>query len=274
MRPPQHPESPPPEIRTTARPVEVRATGARRVIGGYGATFGGRSQNLGGFREVVSDKAFNKSAGDGWPGAICRYNHLDEMLLGTTQARTLRLAIDSTGLFYEVDLPESRSDTYELVQRGDVSASSFAFECWDDSWGFEDGVALRTLLSVRLLDVAPVTRAAYPDATVGLRSLARYMDAPIEDVVKRAERDELRAFFVRTGSPRVETRGRRPEECLAELAAKRHPDGSPRVTKPTPQQRLIELMRHGKYGPPPTTPKDGRLAWIETMGRRFGPGEL
>jgi HK97 family phage prohead protease len=269
----QRERPPEPEQRITARPVEVRATGARRVIGGYGATFGGRSQNLGGFHEVVSDRAFNKSAGDGWPGAICRYNHLDEMLLGTTQARTLRLAIDSTGLFYEVDLPESRSDTYELVQRGDISASSFAFECWDDSWGFEDGVALRVLNSVRLLDVAPVTRAAYPDATVGLRSLARYMDAPVADVIDLSNRQELRKLFIRTDRPRIEARGRRPEECLAELAAKRHPDGSPRVSRPTPHERLVELMRHGKYGPPPTTPLDGRVALIRTLARRW-PEEL
>jgi HK97 family phage prohead protease len=264
MRPPQHPKSPEPETRTTARPVVLRATGARRVIGGYGATFGGRSENLGGFHERVDNRAFNKSAGDGWPGAVARFNHLDEMLLGTTKARTLRLAIDQTGLFYEVDLPESRNDVLELVTRGDISSSSFAFECWDDSWGYEDGTALRTLLSVRLLDVSPVTRAAYPDATVGLRSLARFVDAPIADVIDLSNRHELRKLFVRTDIP-VETR---TKPTLAErrlwLINNRYPDGRPPGSGVDGRWALLQTLGRRWPDDEVKAPKDGRLALIET----------
>ncbi|MCH9730830.1 MAG: HK97 family phage prohead protease [Actinomycetia bacterium] len=77
-------------------------------------------------------------------------------------AGTLRLSLDSVGLTYDADLPSSRADVYELVTRGDVSKSSFAFIAFEDDWGVTDqGFPLRTLLSGRLVDVAPVNTPAY-----------------------------------------------------------------------------------------------------------------
>src|SRR6476659_2333628 len=108
----------------TRRPVEVRAgAGESRSVGGYAAVFGQRSENLGGYVERIADSFFNKSAADGWPGVVCRYNHDDAFLLGATRNQTLRLSIDGTGLNYVVALPESRSDILELVSRGDIGNS-------------------------------------------------------------------------------------------------------------------------------------------------------
>ena len=47
---------------------------------------------------------------------------------------------------------------------------------------------MRTLVSVELVDVAPVgEEPAYPDATAGLRSLARHFDADPDEVTAMAE---------------------------------------------------------------------------------------
>ena len=191
------------ERRVTLVEVETRADAAdKRTIGGYAAKFNRISQNLGGFVERIEPSFFNKSRGDGWPGVIGRYNHDDNMLLGTTAAGTLRLEIDDTGLIYDVDLPMSRGDVYELVQRGDVRQSSFAFELFDDDWTVTDqGFPLRLLISGRLHDVAPVNTPAYLDTSTALRSLARKFEAPIEDVAKFAATDELIRFFKRTDAP-------------------------------------------------------------------------
>src|SRR5690242_1266310 len=116
------------ERRFTSVPVEIRAGSDSHTIGGYAAKFDRMSQNLGGFVERIAPGFFNKSRGDGWPGVVARYNHDDNMLLGTTGAGTLRLGIDDVGLQYEVDLPSARADVRELVQRGDVRQSSFAFQ--------------------------------------------------------------------------------------------------------------------------------------------------
>jgi len=192
------------ERRFTSGRVELRLDEQHsRSFGGYAAKFNTQSKNLGGFIERIDPGFFNKSRGDGWPDVIARYNHDDNMLLGTTSAGTLRLAVDKVGLEYEVDPPTSRADVLELVQRGDVVKSSFAFQMFEDDWAASDqGFPMRTLVSGRLVDVAPVNIPAYDDTTVGLRSLARKFEADVEEVRKLAEANDLIKFFKRTdGGP-------------------------------------------------------------------------
>lgn len=191
------------ERRFTLMPVELRMVGDKPRIGGYAAMFGRVSQNLGGFVEVVERSFFNKSRGDGWPDVMARYNHDDNMLLGTSGAGTLTLTLDETGLDYLVDPPQSRGDVVELVQRGDVRKSSFAFRLpkEGDEWTMSDqGYPLRRLITGALVDVAPVNAPAYLDTTAGLRSLAERMDADVEEVRSAADANELHRFFKTTSS--------------------------------------------------------------------------
>jgi len=175
-------------------------------VGGYAAVFNRTSRNLGGFVEQVAPSFFNQSRGDGWPDVMARHNHDNAMLLGTTGGGTLTLRIDPVGLDYEVALPQSRGDVGELVQRGDVRKSSFAFQIFrgGDEWSTTDqGYPLRTLVTGPLIDVATVNTPAYLDTSAGLRSFAERFEAEFEEVRGLAEADELRRFFVRTdgGSP-------------------------------------------------------------------------
>ncbi len=217
------------ERRFTLVPVELRAKSDGKTIGGYAALFQRLSQNLGGFVEQVEPTFFNKSRGDGWPDVMARYNHDDNMLLGTSGAGTLRLSVDDTGLLYDVDPPNSRSDVVELVQRGDVRKSSFAFYTYEDEWAVTDqGFPLRKLVSGRLVDVAPVNVPAYMDTSVGLRndarevalrSLAAKVQAPVEEI---AGAEDLRKFLTKTGgapAPKPRTFG--PAARVAILEKKR-----------------------------------------------------
>lgn len=210
------------ERRFTSVPVEVRAgTEKRLTIGGYAAKFERMSQNLGGFVEVVDRGFFNKSRGDGWPGVLARHNHDDNMLLGTTGAGTLRLMLDEIGLDYTVDLPQTRMDVWELVDRQDVRQSSFAFITFEDDWTTSDqGFPLRRLVSGRLIDVASVNTPAYEDTSTGLRSLAEKFDAPLEEVRTLAAQNELTRFFKRTDTqdPGVEAK-RSAQAALAAVLA-------------------------------------------------------
>ncbi|MET9086157.1 HK97 family phage prohead protease [Streptomyces sp. NPDC004237] len=181
------------------------------VIGGYAAAFNRLSRNLGGFIEVVDPVAFNQSRGDGWPDVIARYNHDDNQLLGTTAAGTLRMSLDSYGLAYDVTPPKAMAHVTELVQRGDVRKSSFAFRTVDDEWSTTDqGYPLRRLTAVQLVDVAPVNSPAYVDTSAGLRSLAAKFNADLEEVRAMAKDDELRRFFVRSDRPAAPKRSTKP----------------------------------------------------------------
>lgn len=192
-----------PERRYTLLMVELRAAGDQPKIGGYGAVFNKPSQNLGGFIEVVTPTFFNDWRAKGWPGVMARYNHDDNQLLGTVAAGTLRLQVDDTGLFYEVVPPSSRADIVELVGRGDVRGSSFAFRVppGGDDWGLsaDHNYPQRSLIANgQLIDVGPVNSPAYPDSTSGLRSLAAKFEAEFDEVRSLAEANELRRFFVKT----------------------------------------------------------------------------
>lgn len=216
------------ERRYTPGRLELRGEGEDKgTIGGYAAVFNKLSRNLGGFVEELSKGTFNRAANDGWQDVICRYNHSDDQLLGTTRSGTLRLMVDEFGLRYDCDLPKSRADLLELVERGDINKSSFAFRAVEDDWTqTEQGYPKRTLLSLELVDVAPVVSPAYIDTTAGLRSLATKFDADLEEVRSLAEADDLRKFFRRTDA----------KDPAAEAA---------KTKKPTfgPQARILLLMK-------------------------------
>lgn len=156
------------ERRLVDHDLEVRADHAgNKTIEGYAAVFGSRSQNLGGFVERVDPGAFTDTlASDDDVRALL--NHDANFVLGRRSSGTLEVSADSTGLHYRVT-PSNASYARDLViaiERGDVSQSSFGFRANPngDSWAYtEDEFPLRTLLSVRLVDVSPVTFPAYTD---------------------------------------------------------------------------------------------------------------
>lgn len=201
-----------PERRFTKFPPEIRQRkdGLPATIYGYAAAFGKLSRKLGGFVEQVDPRAFDESKTAGYPDVVCRYNHKDDQLLGTTYARTLKLAIDETGLAYEVEPPNARADVLEYVSRGDVRHSSFAFRVFPggDEWGLSEfNYPMRTLMSVQLVDVAPVLDPAYPDATAGARamngaveSLANWVQGDVEEVRARVNDGRVLDFFKRVSA--------------------------------------------------------------------------
>lgn len=157
------------ERRMITGDVEFRAKGSNSYVEGYAAVFEKRSGNLGGFVEVVKPTAFNKTIREADVRAL--WNHDPQYVLGRSGAGTLELSIDNSGLYYRSLLPNTSyaKDLAELLERRDVRESSFTFFKVQDDWGYApDGSAQRSLIEVGLIDVAPVTFPAYPDATSGV----------------------------------------------------------------------------------------------------------
>lgn len=181
------------ETRSTIGRVELRAASGGKKLGGYAFKYDVLSQNLGGYVERVLPGAADKSLAE-TPDVLCRFQHEDRYLLGRTAAGTLRLANDTTGLDYEVDVPDTDygSNCVALAERGDLRNSSFAFYTVRDDWGLtEQGYPLRTLTEIILIDVAPVVQPAYLDATTGLRSLAEHRGLDVAEVEERAKANAL-----------------------------------------------------------------------------------
>lgn len=178
------------EVRTHSGPVEFRAEGDRLMARGYAAVFDSLSHDLGGFVERLAPGAFDYVlASDQDPVALA--NHDPNLLLGRRSAGTLRLETDSTGLSYEVDLPDTTvgRDWARLLERRDVVGSSFGFRVAPkgDRWGEdEDGRIVRTIESVsHLRDVGPVTFPAYAGSEAALRSLHEDLAAFVVPTIRR-----------------------------------------------------------------------------------------
>lgn len=173
--------------------VEVREDGdKKKTIQGYAAVFNKDSENFGGWIERVDPKAFDDVMKDDVRGL---FNHDSNIVLGRA-GKSMRLSVDSVGLKYEIDLPETRAaqDLYESVKRGDISESSFGFITKEHSWETnkdKSKPSVRTILKLeRLFDVGPVTFAAYPDTKVAARSLDTLNNSGNTALVDHAEMDQ------------------------------------------------------------------------------------
>jgi len=155
----------------------MKAEEEERKITGYAALYNQRSEDLGGFIEVIEPGAFDEAIGKSDVRALI--NHNDNLVLARTASGTLTLSVDEKGLRYEFEVPNTTygNDLLENVRAGNISQSSFAFsmgsgkeyERWDE---MEDGRLLRTIKRVdELYDVSPVTYPAYKSTTVSARSL-------------------------------------------------------------------------------------------------------
>jgi HK97 family phage prohead protease len=221
------------ERRAVPTEFEVRSEGGKFNFYGYALKWDARSQNLGGFRERVAQGATSEAIELDDIRAL--YNHDPNMVLGRNRSNTLRLSEDSTGLHYEVDMPDTTyaRDLAVSMERGDVTQSSFGFKVRSDgdTWAEDDdGFPLRTLTRISLFDVSPVTYPAYADSTsgVGSRALASLaeqrgisvarLDSP--EAIRAAIRGEVEVPALseaRTVFPRYDL----PADPVAALAALR-----------------------------------------------------
>jgi hypothetical protein len=141
---------------------------------------------------------------------------------------------------------------------------------------------VRHLISVRLIDVSAVSQPAYPDATVGLRSLALQFDADSDDVFDIARENQLLKLFCRTDTRGQPVKTRSGHDALRELMAMTADEKRPR----TWHQREVQLMAMrwpedranpmtvrqkqtevARMAVPPER-RSGRSAWLETDAMR------
>jgi HK97 family phage prohead protease len=168
------------ERRALKSPIELRADDASATISGYAAVFNQETiigSSMWGFREQIDSGAFDDAVKTDDVRAL--FNHDPNILLGRTESGTLRLKTDKKGLRYEVDLPDTAQakDVRTLIQRGDVSGSSFGFIVEEDDWDEREvkkgKLPLRTILKASLFDVSPVTFPAYEATSVSARSKSK-----------------------------------------------------------------------------------------------------
>jgi HK97 family phage prohead protease len=157
------------------RSVELRSEIAGNTLTGYAAVFG-QYADFGSYLETLATTAFSAVLADPATDVRSYYQHDSSRLLGRQGSGTLRISTDTTGLHFELDIPDTTDgrDLRELVSRGDLTGMSFGFVAGQEEWGsVPDGRELRTHASVaRLIEVSPVSRPAYAGTSVQLRNFA------------------------------------------------------------------------------------------------------
>lgn len=142
--------------------IELRAKG--RKLEGYAAVFGSDTR-IHDFTEVILPGAFAETLGQG-RDILALADHDQRAVLARTRSGTLRLAEDTRGLHFDLDVPNTSfgRDILELAERGDVGGASFAFTVAKDGERWTDD--RRELRAVTLHEISIVSAWPAYDGTV------------------------------------------------------------------------------------------------------------
>jgi HK97 family phage major capsid protein/HK97 family phage prohead protease len=183
----------PGSVETRAAPDATAPTIEGRRLRGV-IPYNVESRDLGGWREVIE------------PGAL-RAAKLDDLVATVDHAgvpigrhpRTLEIEDTATELRWSVELPESRSDVREAVQRGDLRSGSWRMIVAKDRWV---GDVRHVEQISELRDVSVVTSPAYSAAVAEYRSAPEPTPPEEEHPVPEP---------TPTGTLRVEDRAHQPK---------------------------------------------------------------
>lgn len=159
------------ELRKT---VKLRAETKGNTLYGHAAVFDTETYIPGEGYESLASTAFDDVYKDESTDVRALFNHDHSALLGRQSSGTLRWSVDTEGLPFEVDLPDTQlgRDVRVLLERGDLDGCSFAWIAGDyDIKARSQGgkVNVHTRID-RLIDVSVVTFPAYPGTSAKLRS--------------------------------------------------------------------------------------------------------
>jgi HK97 family phage major capsid protein len=141
--------------------------------------YGTRSADLGGFTEIMSPGCLRNAD---LSGLVARVDHAG-LPVGRYPG-TVALEDRDTGLHWSVELPRSRDDVREAVERGDLKSSSWRMVVARDRWEGD----IRHVEEVRSLhDVSVVVNPAYPSAVAELRSAPEPEPEPEPEVPDESE---------------------------------------------------------------------------------------
>lgn len=156
-------------------------TDEEMVVEGYAIIFDTLSDDLGGFKEIISPTALSQVD---VTDVKCLINHDYNQIVGRTLANTLELTVDDKGLYFKCFLPNTSyaRDIYENIKAGNVNQCSFFYTLPinDDTartWSKINGEYVQTINTIdELLEVSIVTLPAYRDTSVVVGQRAKGLD--------------------------------------------------------------------------------------------------
>lgn len=145
--------------------IELRAEG--QIISGV-IPYGSKSADMGGWHEVLKAGCFSETIRSG-ARVLSFWSHDQSRPLASTDSRTLELTDTPSALQFQIHVPDTSwgRDALASVRSHVTKNCSFGFRCKRDSWKDK----LRTIESAELLEISPVSWAAYPETSVRSRGI-------------------------------------------------------------------------------------------------------
>lgn len=154
-----------------------------RTIEGYAIVFGKESNLLvdywDAYREIIEPGAITADELKGMDIKMTMYHNREKLLARSNKGEgTLNLSVDEVGVKYSFEAPntEDGNTALELVKRGDLAGSSFAY--WTDessNVSYEktaEGVLLRHVKKIsQIYDMTIAADPAYNETTVTAREI-------------------------------------------------------------------------------------------------------
>lgn len=141
------------------------ADSAGAMLRGTAIVFNSKSEDLGGFIEVIRPSAAHRNEAE-QIDVRALWSHDSAMPLGRMSAGTLRTRVVTRGVLAEIDPPRSAAPQIESVRRRDVTGMSFAFQAMEDDWSLSEGMPLREVTDMRFFEVSGVSFPAYEATTL------------------------------------------------------------------------------------------------------------
>lgn len=180
------------ERRNITQEFRVSNEGEPSTIAGYASLFDS-PYDTGWWIEQVDPHAFDSVLANN-PDVRALWNHNADHVLGRTSSNTLHLTIDTRGLAYVIDPPDTQlaNDLMVSMRRKDVTQSSFSFITKRDQWvDNADGTITRTILELeKLLDISPVTYPANPATSAQSRSIPATMPTEMRSRLEKRDMDD------------------------------------------------------------------------------------
>ena len=172
---------------------ELRAKPESRTIFGTATVFNS-AYDMGWYDEEMAPESLNEAD---MKDVVALFNHDQNMVLARTSSGTLKLNVTGNSMEYEFEAPNTTlgNDLLEMVKRGDVYQSSFAFTVEKEDWQERSGMKpKRVIRSIKkVYDVSPVTYPANPDTMVAKRSYdaTKEIDEDLKKVIEISVKSEI-----------------------------------------------------------------------------------
>ena len=210
---------------------ELRAAGEGdgRTLHGYAAMFNEDTEIHsweGDFIERIAPGAFKRTLRNNGDAVKILFNHgMDPQIGDKPLGRATTLKEDKTGLYVEVPLSRTsyNEDIIALLEDRALDGMSFRFSVVKDTWDEptrKNGLPIRTLNEVRLMELGPVTFPAYAATSAGVRSRESFDKWNALDDEKREQIAHiLGTSFEARGSSLEELAGSNADDSDAVAAA-------------------------------------------------------